>query len=74
MLEAWIGIPTHAAHVLIERKTGKTLSHAFIEATPQDVRAALRDRQNAILGKGKRARAVTVTMSTQEELMKEVCC
>ncbi len=33
-------------------------------------RASLRTAQNSVLGKGKRARGVTVTRSSQEELMK----
>ena len=56
-------------HVLLDRK-GKTLSHAFVEMVNEDAaKAALRCSQNAVLGKGKRARGVTVTRSSQEELM-----
>lgn len=59
-------------HVLLDRK-GKTLSHAFVEVTSEEVaKAVLRGAQNSVLGKGKRARGVTVTRSGQEELMRAV--
>lgn len=59
-------------HVLLDRK-GKTLSHAFFEVADEDIaKAALRGTQNSVLGKGKRARGVTVTRSSQEELMRSV--
>lgn len=59
-------------HVLLDRK-GKTLSHAFAEmASAEAAKAALRTSQNSVLGKGKRARGVTVTRSNQEELMRAV--
>lgn len=35
-------------------------------------KGALRTSQNSVLGKGKRARGVTVTRSSQEELMRAV--
>jgi hypothetical protein len=59
--------------VLLDRR-GKTLSHAFVEFDDEEVaRAALRGAQkNSVLGKGKRARGVTVTRSGQEELMRSV--
>jgi site-specific recombinase XerC len=41
-------------------------------AGEEAAKAALRTAQNAVLGKGKRARGVTVTRSSQEELMKAV--
>ena len=64
--------PVQRVHVLLDRK-GKTLSHAFVEmATPDAAKAALRTSQNSVLGKGKRARGVTVTRSNQEELMRAV--
>ena len=50
------------------------MSHAFAEMVDEDAaKAALRTSQNSVLGKGKRARGVTVTRSSQEELMKAVC-
>jgi hypothetical protein len=67
-------------HVLLDHK-GKTLSHAFVEVAGEEAaRAALRGAQNSVLGKGRRARGVTVTRSGQEELMRAVrrlalaCC
>ena len=72
MLAGWVATPVDRIHVLIERKTGKTLSHAFIELCLEDAKVALRTCQNKVLGSGKRTRPVSVTMSTQEELMKEV--
>lgn len=58
--------------MLLDRK-GKTLSHAYAEmASPEAAKAALRTAQNSVLGKGKRARGVTVTRSNQEELMRAV--
>lgn len=60
------------AHVLLDPK-GKTLSHAFVEVPRGNVRDALRSVQNKTMGKGKRLRGVTVTMSNQGELMRAVC-
>jgi site-specific recombinase XerC len=61
-------------HVLLDQR-GKTLSHAFVElSTEEHARSALRGAQNSVLGKGKRARGVTVTRSSQEELMRAVWC
>ena len=58
--------------MLLDRK-GKTMSHAFAEMVDEDAaKAALRTSQNSVLGKGKRARGVTVTRSSQEELMRAV--
>ena len=49
------------------------MSHAFAEMVDDDAaKAALRTSQNSVLGKGKRARGVTVTRSSQEELMRAV--
>ncbi len=67
---AWLRHPVKRVHVLLDRK-GKTLSHAYVEMPDEDAaRASLRTAQNSVLGKGKRARGVTVTRSSQEELMK----
>ena len=41
-------------------------------ASENAAKAALRTSQNSVLGKGKRARGVTVTRSNQEELMRSV--
>lgn len=51
---------------------GKTLSHAYVEVPAGDARDALRSVQNKSLGKGRRLRGVTVTMGSQNELMRAV--
>ncbi|KZT68951.1 hypothetical protein DAEQUDRAFT_307771 [Daedalea quercina L-15889] len=69
-IATWLKHPVQRVHVLLDRK-GKTLSHAYAEmATAEAAKAALRSAQNSVLGRGKRARGVTVTKSSQEELMK----
>jgi hypothetical protein len=69
---AWLKQPVVRVHVLLDPR-GKTLSHAFVEfGTEEFARAALRGVQNSVLGKGKRARGVTVTRSSQEELMRSL--
>jgi site-specific recombinase XerC len=71
-ITAWLRHPVDRVHVLLDRK-GKTLSHVFVEITGEEAaKAALRTAQNSVLGKGKRARGVTLTRSSQEELMKAV--
>ncbi|KAI0372029.1 hypothetical protein BV20DRAFT_940669 [Pilatotrama ljubarskyi] len=66
----WLKYPVDRVHVLLDRK-GKTMSHAFVEMVDEEAaKAALRSSQNSVLGKGKRARGVTVTRSSQEELMR----
>jgi hypothetical protein len=74
MLGEWIGSETPSIynHAMIDRRDGRTLSYAFIEVSANAMKAILRARQNTILGNGKRARAVTITVSTQDELMREV--
>jgi hypothetical protein len=59
------------AHVLLDR-LGKTLSHAFVELPNEGVaRSVLRGEHRAapVLGTGRRARAVTLTRSSQPALM-----
>jgi len=75
MLVAWVGeaTPPLHAYALIDRHDGRTLSYAYLEVSPELSKTILRARQNTILGRGKRARAVTVTHSSQSELMREVC-
>ncbi|KAI1798132.1 hypothetical protein LXA43DRAFT_876352 [Ganoderma leucocontextum] len=69
-IAAWLKHPVERVHVLLDRK-GKTMSHAFAEMVDEEAaKAALRASQNSVLGKGKRARGVTVTRSSQEELMR----
>ncbi|KZS98522.1 hypothetical protein SISNIDRAFT_448782 [Sistotremastrum niveocremeum HHB9708] len=65
---AWIGEPTARVHVLLDN-TGKTLSHAFVEVTGDRAKMVLCRVRNKVLGAGKRARYVTVTVSSDEELM-----
>ncbi|KAG9218298.1 hypothetical protein CCMSSC00406_0009890 [Pleurotus cornucopiae] len=83
----WLEQPVLRVHVLLDRK-GKTLSHAFVEVENEDVaRAVLRGEgksrsgitrsgasmmRSSVLGKGRRARGVTVTRSSQEELMRSL--
>ncbi|KAJ6590555.1 hypothetical protein DFH09DRAFT_1026612 [Mycena vulgaris] len=62
------------AHVLLDR-LGKTLSHAFVELPSEAVaRSVLRGEHRAapVLGSGRRARAVTLTRSSQPALMAAV--
>ncbi|KAG8977481.1 hypothetical protein FRB90_008781, partial [Tulasnella sp. 427] len=82
MLTAWLrpttlttvaGAYDPRIHILLERSTGKTLSHCFVELPDaDDARRVLRECQNKIIGSGKRTRAVSVTVSTQEEVMRNV--
>ena len=74
MLKDWLGSEMEAFchHVLIDRRDGRTLSYAYMEVSPQAMKVILRAKQNSILGFGKRARAVTITVASQEELMRQV--
>jgi hypothetical protein len=74
MLRDWLGSDMEALshHVLIDRRDGRTLSFAYMEVSPHAMKAILRAKQNSILGFGKRARAVTITVASQEELMGQV--
>ena len=74
MLRDWLGSEMGALchHVLVDRRDGRTLSYAYMEVSPQAMKAILRAKQNSILGFGKRARAVTITVASQEELMRQV--
>ncbi|KAI0646377.1 hypothetical protein C8Q79DRAFT_962291 [Trametes meyenii] len=70
VIARWLKYPVERVHVLLDRK-GKTMSHAFAEMVDEGAaKSALRSSQNSVLGKGKRARGVTVTRSSQEELMR----
>jgi hypothetical protein len=60
-------------HVLLDREDGRTLSHAYVEAPAMVAATILNTCRNQVLGSGKRARAVTVTTTSQEELMSAVC-
>lgn len=72
MIEAWLGSSIVMAHVLLDRVDGRTLNHAFVETTMEIARSTLRTHQNKVLGHGRRSRAVTITLSGQEELMHAV--
>ncbi|KAG8216417.1 hypothetical protein J3R82DRAFT_6522 [Butyriboletus roseoflavus] len=69
VVAAWLRHPIVRVHILLDHR-GKTCSHAYVELSTEEIaRAALRTVQNSVLGKGKRARGVTVTLSNQSELM-----
>ncbi|RXW19467.1 hypothetical protein EST38_g6393 [Candolleomyces aberdarensis] len=79
-ITAWLQQPVERVYVLLDNK-GKTLSHAYVEVKDPAVAGAIlrgetsrpnafgRKERGSVLGRGKRARGVTVTRSTQEELM-----
>ncbi|KAG6821128.1 hypothetical protein H0H93_006467 [Arthromyces matolae] len=83
-IQKWLQQPLVRVHVLLDKR-GKTLSHAYVEVA--DVAIAgkilrgeaqgdsnhekLRER-GSVLGKGRRARGVTVTRCGQEELMTDL--
>ncbi|KDN42803.1 hypothetical protein RSAG8_06557, partial [Rhizoctonia solani AG-8 WAC10335] len=69
MIEKWLGNPTLLCHVLLDHMDGRTLNHAYVETTIDCARSALRTHQNKVLGYGRRARAVTITLSSQQDLM-----
>ncbi|QRV74100.1 hypothetical protein RhiJN_02114 [Ceratobasidium sp. AG-Ba] len=72
MLESWLENPIILCHILLDRKDGRTLNHAYIEVTSDVARNTLRSHQNKILGQGRRLRPVTITRSEQEELMHDL--
>lgn len=71
-------------HVLLDGK-GKTLSHAYVEVQDPGVAGAVlrgeaqsagpsgKKERGSVLGRGRRARGVTITRSGQQELMSDVC-
>ncbi|KAF5390116.1 hypothetical protein D9757_003827 [Collybiopsis confluens] len=74
-ISAWLGQPIIRVHVLLDKK-GKTASHAFVEVENETMAGKILRgevstgaRRSSVLGKGKRARGVTVTRSSQGELM-----
>lgn len=80
----WLQQPVELVHVLLDCK-GKTLSHAYIEIKNQQIAGAIlrgeavgpggrKKERGSVLGRGRRARGVTITRSSQEELMAEVSC
>ncbi len=81
---AWLQQPVVRVHVLLDSK-GKTLSHAYVEVEDQRIAGAILrgeaaaavgrkkgEQRGSVLGKGRRARGVTVTRSCQSELMTDV--
>lgn len=81
----WLQQPTERVHVLLDGK-GKTMSHAYVEvrdaatagailrgeARPSGVNVSGKKERGSVLGRGRRARGVTVTRSGQQELMSDV--
>ncbi|KAK7451099.1 hypothetical protein VKT23_012775 [Stygiomarasmius scandens] len=83
-IAAWLQQPIERVHVLLDRK-GKTMSHSYIEVSGEEIAGAILrgevqslengsfrkqpKMRGSILGNGRRARGVTITRSTQEELM-----
>lgn len=69
-------------HVLLDPK-GKTLSHAYVEVRDATIAGAVlrgealsstgKKERGSVLGRGRRARGVTITRSGQPELMRDVC-
>ncbi|KAG6907747.1 hypothetical protein DXG01_007547 [Tephrocybe rancida] len=80
-IHKWLQQPLERVHVLLDKR-GKTMSHAYVEVSDVAVAGRIlrgeaqgelvngkpRER-GSVLGKGRRARGVTVTRSGQEELM-----
>jgi hypothetical protein len=79
-ISTWLQQPIERAHVLLDRK-GKTQSHAFVEVADEKIAGAIlrgevlgsaTGGRRVMLGKGRRARGVTITRSSQQELMMAV--
>ena len=81
-IKRWLQQPVERVHVLLDPK-GKTLSHAYVEVKTAAIAGAIlrgeaigangnKKERGSVLGKGRRARGVTVTRSGQEELMADV--
>ena len=79
----WLQQPVERVHVLLDGK-GKTLSHAYVEVKEPAVAGAIlrgeaqssvasgKKERGSVLGRGRRARGVTITRSGQQELMTDV--
>ncbi|KAF8970368.1 hypothetical protein BDZ97DRAFT_1902071 [Flammula alnicola] len=79
----WLQQPVERVHVLLDSK-GKTLSHAYVEVKEAATAGAIlrgealssgssgRKERGSVLGRGRRARGVTVTRSGQEELLSDL--
>ncbi|KAF9486156.1 hypothetical protein BDN70DRAFT_237181 [Pholiota conissans] len=80
-IKRWLQQPVERVHVLLDSK-GKTLSHAYVEVRDDATAGAIlrgeaassagRKERGSVLGRGKRARGVTVTRSGQKELMHDL--
>ncbi|KAG5644366.1 hypothetical protein DXG03_008663, partial [Asterophora parasitica] len=83
-IQKWLQHPLERVHVLLDKR-GKTMSHAYVEVADVAVagkilrgeaigtRAGGKPRERgSVLGKGRRARGVTVTRTGQEELMADL--
>ncbi|KAG6899617.1 hypothetical protein C0993_008697 [Termitomyces sp. T159_Od127] len=83
-IQKWLQQPLERVHVLLDKR-GKTMSHAYVEVADVAIAGRIlrgeaqsefphgkpRER-GSVLGKGRRARGVTVTRSGQEELMADL--
>ncbi|KAG6853362.1 hypothetical protein C0991_004981 [Blastosporella zonata] len=84
-IHKWLQQPLERVHILLDKR-GKTMSHAYVEVADVAVAGRIlrgeaqgeplangkpRER-GSVLGKGRRARGVTVTRSGQEELMTDL--
>ncbi|KAF4616504.1 hypothetical protein D9613_008773 [Agrocybe pediades] len=79
----WLQQPVERVHVLLDGK-GKTLSHAYVEVSNASIAGAIlrgealspnaqgKKERGSVLGRGRRARGVTVTRSGQQELMADL--
>ncbi|KAF8156892.1 hypothetical protein B0H34DRAFT_477464 [Crassisporium funariophilum] len=79
----WLQQPVERVHVLLDGK-GKTLSHAYVEVKNAPTAGAIlrgeaqstgfsgKKERSSVLGRGRRARGVTVTRSGQQELMSDL--
>ncbi|KAF8906851.1 hypothetical protein CPB84DRAFT_1844312 [Gymnopilus junonius] len=79
----WLQQPVERVHVLLDSK-GKTLSHAYVEVKDAAIAGAIlrgetlasnasgKKERGSVLGRGRRARGVTVTRSGQQELMSDL--
>ncbi|KAF9527407.1 hypothetical protein CPB83DRAFT_394674 [Crepidotus variabilis] len=80
-IAGWLQQPVERVHVLLDRK-GKTMSHAYVEVKTAATAGAIlrgeavsssgRKERGSVLGKGRRARGVTITRSGQPELMADL--
>ncbi|KAF8804517.1 hypothetical protein BYT27DRAFT_7225225 [Phlegmacium glaucopus] len=79
----WLQQPVERVHVLLDGK-GKTLSHAYVEVKDPAIAGAIlrgeaqpvgptgKKERGSVLGRGRRARGVTITRSGQQELMTDL--